>query len=152
MASLPFGKDMPLTIGEVQNEVNRLFGRLWHSGISMGPLDGQDWAPPVDLLDEEDRYVLKAEVPGLDIKDIEVSIGAEGLTLKGFKASERREGDEKKYLLAERRFGSFLRTLPLPAGIETANVRATCKKGVLEVVLPKKEESKPKAVRIDVTD
>jgi HSP20 family protein len=152
MALLPFRKDMPVTLGDVQNEVNRLFERLWHGGITTGPLDGQDWAPPLDVLDDQDRYVIRAEVPGLDVKDIEVSVSGDTLTLQGHKPAERREGDERKYILMERRYGGFNRSIPLPVGVDASGVTATCRKGVLEIVLPKKEENKPKPIRVEVTD
>ncbi len=152
MPSFPFRKDIPLTLGDVQNEINRLFERFWHGGITCGPLDGQDWAPPMDVLDDQERYVIRAEIPGLDVKDIEVAVSDNTLTIKGHKPLERREGDERKYILLERRFGSFQRSVPLPAGVDAKDVVATCKKGVLEIVLPKKEESRPKAIRIEVTD
>jgi HSP20 family protein len=152
MALLPLRKDIPLTLGEVQGEINRLFERFWHAGLATGPLDGQDWAPLVDVLDDADRYVVRAEVPGLDVKDIDVAVSDNTLTLRGHKPVERREGDERKYILMERQFGSFQRSITLPAGVEAAGVTATCRRGVIEIVLPKQEESKAKAIRIEVTD
>jgi len=152
MTPFPFRKDLPLTIGEVQDEINRLFERLYHGGISTGPLDGQDWAPPLDVLDEPDRYLVRAEVPGLDVKDIEVSVSGDTLTIKGHKPTERREGQERNYILMERRFGNFMRSIRLPAGLEPSGIVATSKRGVLEIVLPKKEESKPKTIRVEVSD
>ncbi len=152
MTLLPFGKEMPLSLTDFQNEMNRLFERYWHGGISTGPLDGQDWAPALDVLEEEDRYVIRAEVPGLEARDIEVSVSDNTLTLKGHKPSERREGDERNCLRLERRFGSFHRSVPLPVAVDGASVTATCKKGILEVVLAKKEEHRPKTIRVEVGD
>ncbi len=152
MALLPFGKDMPMSLTEFQNEMNRLFERLWHSGITTRPLDGQDWAPSMDVLEEEDRYVIRAEVPGMEAKDIEVSVADDTVTVKGHKASERREGDERHYLRTERQFGAFLRAVSLPVGVDPSAVTATCKKGVLEIAVAKKEESRSKAIRVDVND
>lgn len=152
MALLPFSKDIPLSPSDFQQEMNRLFERFWHSGISTGPLDGQDWAPMMDVLEEEDRFVVRVEVPGLESKDIEVSVSGDKLTLKGHKPSERREGDERNYLRAERRFGSFQRTIQLPVDVDVSGVTATCRKGVLEIVLAKKEENRPKAIHVQIED
>ncbi len=152
MARLPFGKDIPLSLTEFQSEMNNLFERLWHSGVTAGPLDGQDWAPPVDVLEEETQYVIRAEVPGLEAKDIELSVTGETVTLKGHKGDERREGDERSCLRLERRFGSFSRTIQLPVAVDPSSVTAACKRGVLEVVLAKKEEHRPKSIRVDVSD
>lgn len=152
MAFLPFSKDFPLSPSEFQNEIDRLFQRFWHGGISTGPLDGQDWAPPVDVLEEEDRFVVRAEVPGLESRDIEVSVSGDRLTLKGHKPTERREDDERNYLRSERRFGGFQRIIELPMSVDPEDVTAGCRKGVLEVVLVKKDENRPKAIRVDVSD
>ena len=152
MSFLHFNKDFPISPTEFQHEMNRLFDRFWHGGINTAPLDGQDWAPPMDVLEEDARFVIRVEVPGLDSKDIELSVTDNALTLKGHKACERREGDERNYLQSERRFGSFLRTVRLPVEVDASAVSATCKKGVLEVALNKKEEDRPKAIRVEVQD
>ncbi len=152
MPMLPFGKDVPLTPSEFQHEMNRLFERLWHTGLSTGPLDGQEWSPTIDVLEEQDRFVVTAEVPGLESKDIEVAVSGESLTLRGHKPNLRREGEERNYLLAERTFGTFFRTIQLPVALDPERVTATCRKGVLEIALGKKEEYRPKSIRVDVTD
>lgn len=152
MSLLPFGKDVPVSVSDLQGEMNRLFDRFWHGGLATGPLDGQDWAPPLDVIEREDRYVIRAEVPGLEAKDIEVSVTGSTLTLRGHKASERREDDDGSVVRAERRFGSFLRTIELPAAVETEGVTASCKKGILEIVLTKKEDARAKAIRVEVQD
>jgi HSP20 family protein len=152
MALVSFRKDVPMSVGELQSEMNRLFDRFWHGGISMGPLDGMDWAPPVDVLEEEDRYVVTAEVPGLSTADIDVSVSGETLTIKGHKPNPRREGDERAYLRTERQFGSFMRTMQLPAAVDPQRVTAACKKGVLEISLAKKEELRPKNIHVEVMD
>ncbi|MBN1341466.1 MAG: Hsp20/alpha crystallin family protein [Phycisphaerae bacterium] len=152
MTLKPFGKDMPLSFGQFQSELNQLFERFWHGGIKTGPLDGQDWAPPIDVLEEEDRYVVTVEVPGLESSDIDVAVSGDTLSIKGHRASLRREGDEHGYLRTERQFGSFLRTVQLPVAVEADRISATCRKGVLEITLPKKEEHRPKAIRVEVSD
>jgi HSP20 family protein len=152
MPPLPFSKDIPLSLGELQREMNRLFDHFWHGGITTGPLDGNDWAPPVDIVEDEDRFMIKAEVPGLDASDIEVSVSDNAITLKGHKATDHREGDERNTLQAERRFGSFFRTITLPVTVDPSSVTANCRKGVLEISLGKKEEHRPKTITVEVSD
>ena len=155
MGLLPFRKDVPLSLGEVQAEVNRMFDRFWHVGVLAGPMDGQDWAPPVDVREEPDRFVVRAEVPGLSTDEVDVSIAGESLIITGQKPSDRGEEEPEpgeRYLRTERRFGRFCRTLPLPATVDFEKATAQCRKGVLEVILPKKEDARPKTISVVVED
>ncbi len=152
MTLLPFGKDVPLSPGEFQNEINRLIERLVHSGISTRPLDGQDWAPLMDVLEEEDRFLVTAEVPGLDSADIDVSFSGDALTIRGHKPNERREGDENHYLRKERPFGSFMRTIQLSQSVDPERIAASCRKGVLEISLGKKEKDRPRSIRVEIAE
>ncbi len=152
MPRIPFTKEGHIPLSDLQEEMNKLFERLWHGGVTTGPLDGQDWAPPVDVLEEPARYVVKAEVPGLDAGDVDVSISGDALTIKGHKPSERSEGQEANYLRAERRFGNFARSVALPASVDPAKVTAACRQGVLEIILPKKEEARPKSIRVELQE
>jgi HSP20 family protein len=90
---------------------------------------------------------VKAEVPGIDAKDINISVTGEVLTIKGEKKSEREEKEEN-YHLVERSYGSFSRSLVLPAAVDLDKIEAKYDKGVLTVTCPKKEEVKPKAIEI----
>lgn len=141
-----------LSVRELQEEVNKLFDRFWHAGITAGPFDGQEWAPAIDLLDEADRFVLRAEVPGLESNDVEVSLSGQVVTLKGNKAADRPEAEARNLLRAERRFGRFSRSVPLPAGVDASQVTATCRKGVLEVILPKQAEARAKTIHVEIHD
>ncbi len=152
MALRPFGKEVPLSVGEVQDEINRLFDRFWHQGVITGPLDGQDWAPAMDLLEEPDRFVVTAELAGLSTADVDVSVSGTTLRIKGHKSSDRREGDDRSYLRSERRFGSFDRTISLPANVDGERVKASSRQGVLEIVLPKEEASRPRSIKVSVED
>jgi HSP20 family protein len=105
------------------------------------------WTPAVDMVDHDDEIVLRADLPGLDEKDIEVRVHDHVLTIQG----ERKEETEEKkedYYYSERSYGAFARTLSLPAGVEADKVKATFKKGVLEVHLPKAKEAKAKKIEI----
>jgi HSP20 family protein len=152
MAKLPFRKDVPLSLTEIQDEINRMFDRFWHAGLATGPLDGQDWAPPLDVLEEPDRFVVTAEVPGLDTGDVEVAVSENVLTIRGHKSPERSEGEGLTYLRKERAGGSFSRSIQMPAEVTPDDVTASCKKGVLEIVLPKQQGARPKSVEIRVED
>ncbi len=152
MALFPFRRDIPLSMADVQDEVNRLVDRVWHLGLRGGPLDGQEWAPVIDVLEEPDRFLVRAELPGLATEDVDVSISGGTLTIRGQKLSDRPEGDDRHYLRSERRFGTYSRTVPLPATVDAENATAHCRKGVLEVVLPKKEDARPKSIEITVEE
>lgn len=152
MALFPFRKEIPLSMADVQDEVNRLVDRVWHLGLRAGPLDGQEWAPAIDVIEEPDRFLVRAELPGLGTEEVDVSISGGTLTIQGRKRSDLPEGDDRHYLRSERRFGAYSRTVPLPATVDAENATAHCRKGVLEVVLPKKEDARPKSIEISVEE
>jgi HSP20 family protein len=141
-----------VSLVDLQDEVNRMFDRMWHTGISTAPLDGQQWAPVLDLVDEPSRFVLTAEVPGLNVEDIEVCYEDGQLVLKGAKPAGYGEGERPDFLRRERRFGNFRRCIPIPEAINVEALRAKCQHGVLEVVMPKKEPASRKTVRIEVSE
>lgn len=134
-------------------EVSRLrreMDHLWEDYFGAGrralqPLS--EWAPAVDVSETGDRIVIKAEVPGIEVKDIDISLSGDVLTIKGEKKSEREETKED-YHLVERSSGSFFRSLKLPAAVEVDKIEARYEKGVLTVTCPKKEEVKPKTIEI----
>jgi HSP20 family protein len=105
------------------------------------------WAPAVDMVDRKEEIVLRADLPGLEEKNIDVTVQDGSLTIRG---ERKQETEEKKedYYYSERRYGLFARTLPLPAGVEADKVKATFKNGVLEVHLPKSKEAKGKKIEV----
>jgi HSP20 family protein len=105
------------------------------------------WAPAVDMVDHKDELVLRADLPGLDEKDIDVTVQDGTLTIRGERKEEKEEKKED-YYYAERRYGAFARSLTLPAGVEPDKVKAVFKKGVLEVHLPKAKEAKGKKIEV----
>jgi HSP20 family protein len=139
-------------LGELQEQMNALFNRFWHTGLSTRPLDGQDWAPAVDVREEPDCYVVTAEVPGLRVEDIEVTYSGNTLTLSGQKTDALGEEPGEGWLFRERRFGQFSRSVSLPEGAKEDAISATCSMGVLTVKLPKLEESKPKVIHVNVEE
>jgi len=106
-------------------------------------------APAVDLFEEKDEIVVKAELPGMDKENIEVNLIDHHLTIKGEKKKEE-EVKEENYYRAERSYGSFLRTLELPKDVHADKVKASFKNGILEVRLPKTEEAKAKEIKVKV--
>ena len=106
-------------------------------------------APAVDLFEEKDDLVVKAELPGIDKDNIEVNLADQTLTIKGEKKKQE-EVKEENYFRSERSYGSFLRSLVLPKEVRGDKVKATFKDGILEVRLPKSDEAKAKEVKVKV--
>jgi HSP20 family protein len=137
----------------LQDRMNRLFDESFRGVARTGEEDwalGGSWAPAVDIFEHEGNIVLKAELPGVDAKDVDVRVENNVLTLKG----ERRFDSEVKrqsYHRVERSYGAFSRSFTLPTVVDTGNIRAEFKEGVLRVTLPKREEAKPKQIAISVT-
>jgi HSP20 family protein len=134
-------------VSRLRNEMDRLWDDYFGPGRrALRPLE-EAWLPLVDVSETGDKIAVKAEIPGMEAKDIEISMVGDTLTLKGEKKAEREEKEEN-YHMVERSYGSFSRTMKLPATVDPDGVEATYKNGVLTVVLPKKEEVKPKAIEI----
>jgi HSP20 family protein len=107
------------------------------------------WHPSVDISENENAYVLKAELPGVKREDINIDINNKTLTLKGEKKFEEKT-EKENHVRVERSYGSFSRTFALSDKVDTENVKASYKDGVLEITLPKKEEAKPREVKVEV--
>lgn len=110
---------------------------------------GWGGAPAVDIVEKDNAYEIKAEMPGMDEKDIEIKLAAGTLTIKGEKQEEKEE-KKKDYYLRERHFGAFERSFAVPEGVDADKIDASFKKGVLTVTLPKKPEAQKAAKRIEV--
>jgi HSP20 family protein len=133
-------------VARLRTEMDRLWDEYFGPGRrALRPLE-ETWLPAVDISETGDKITVKAEIPGMEAKDIEISMTGDTLTIKGEKKAEREE--EENYHMIERSYGSFSRSMKLPAVVDADKVEATYKNGVLTVVLPKKEEVKPKAIEI----
>jgi HSP20 family protein len=133
----------------MQDQMNRLLNLSWNHDLPSEDINEGLWQPAVDIYETADSIVIKAELPDVDQKDIEVRIEDSTLILKG----ERKHEDEVKkenYHRIERYFGTFQRSFSLPTSINQEKVEANCEKGVLTITLPKKEETKPKQISIKV--
>jgi len=107
------------------------------------------WSPSVDIYETDENIVLKAELPGVDKKEVSVEVKDNTLILKGERKREK-EVKEENYHRVERSFGTFMRSFSLPVTVKQDQVKAKFKDGVLEVTLPKAEEAKPKQVKVEV--
>lgn len=131
----------------LQDEINALFD-LDRIPVNTGLFD-RSVSPAIDVIEGEQDYSVVCELPGMEQKDIDVSIAANVLTIKGEKTNER---EEKKgsYYKKESWSGTFQRTLPLPASVDSEKINAKLKEGILTIALPKKEEAKPKQISVNI--
>jgi len=135
------------TLDVFRRDMDRFFDDFFSIGPSS--LSDSSWVPTIDI-DEDDKALhVKAEIPGIDEKDLEVKIQDDMLIISGEKKEEKKE-EKKNYVMSERRFGSFYRSIPLPYRIEGDRVSAKFKNGVLSIDIPKSGEKSEKRVKIDV--
>jgi HSP20 family protein len=132
-----------------QREFDRLFREFFSPVFGEGELSTRTWAPPVDIYETGDSIVLKAELPGVDPKDVDVRVEENRLYLKGERKFEK-EVKEENYHRVERSYGSFARSFALPNSIAADRVTADYKDGLLTLTLPKREEAKPKTIKVEV--
>jgi HSP20 family protein len=126
----------------LNERMGRFAGRNWEA-----PLSTTAWNPSVDIFENDNDVVIKAELPGMDAKDIEVKLENNVLVLKGERRFEK-ETKEENYHRVEREYGTFSRAFSLPVAVNGEKVTAEYKDGVLKVVLPKKEEINPKPIKV----
>jgi HSP20 family protein len=133
----------------LQEQVNRLFdtsfaGRGDNSALTT-------WAPAVDIYETENELVVKSDLPDVDEKDLDVRIENNTLTIRGERKFEKKVAEEN-YLRVERTYGSFSRSFSLPSTVNSEAIKAEYKNGVLTVELPKRAESKPKQIKVNVNN
>jgi HSP20 family protein len=138
-------------LGTIQNEMNRLFNTFFDAPTPGNGSAYRRWIPAMDLVETENDFVLRADLPGLSEKDVNIELEDNVLTISGERKAEHEERKEGYYRV-ERAFGSFQRTLTLPEGTDPQAVKAAFDRGVLEVRVPKPEERKPRKVSISVGD
>jgi HSP20 family protein len=131
----------------LQNRLNSLFGNL--NTETESALTTSSFIPAVDVYEDEKKVVLKLEVPGIDEKDLDVSVENHTLTVKGERKFEKEEKEENFHRI-ERRYGSFYRAFTLPTTVDTENVNAKYEAGVLKLELNKKPEAQPKQIKVKV--
>jgi HSP20 family protein len=126
-------------------EVSRIFNTLLSSDSSGAALRG--WSPAMDLMEEADHYVLKADMPGMAEDDVSIEVNDNVLTISGERRAEQ-EARQGGWHRVERSFGRFSRSVSLPQGVDLDQIAASFDRGVLEVRIPKPEETKPRRVSI----
>ncbi len=134
-------------LARLHDEMDNLVGSFF--GDWDWPAWGRSRWPAIDIAEEENQYVVKAEVPGCKPEDVEISLSGNVLTISGEKKEEQ-EKNEKGYYHMERSYGSFRRDLALAAEVDTAKIQAECKDGVLTITLPKSEKAKPTKIKVKV--
>jgi HSP20 family protein len=134
-----------------QDRVNRLFNDVVSQPHYLDTERGvvRDWIPAVDIFENVDEILIKTELPGMDMKDIEVKVEDHTLTLKGERHLEE-EAKRENYHRVERVYGTFHRSFSLPSFVDAEKIRASYDLGILIVALPKKEETRPRNIKIDV--
>lgn len=129
------------------------FPKLFDTFSRMLEPTGRPWVPPVDILENDNELVLRADVPGVDLTDVDIHIENGTLTLKGERKFEPvEEGQNRGYHRIERSYGSFARYFTLPDTVDADKVKADYKNGVLSIRLPKKEVAKPKTIKVEVSN
>jgi HSP20 family protein len=147
---------------DLRREINRLFddfgGDIWRAPFRRSLFDIEpfwrrepSWSgfPAVDIVDKEKLYEITAELPGMDDKNIEITLSNGVLTIKGEKTEEKEE-KKKDYYMSERHFGSFQRSFQLPAGVDAEKIEASFKKGVLTLTLPKTAEAQKQEKKMSI--
>jgi HSP20 family protein len=132
--------------------MNRLFGETYRGAARTGDDDwalGGSWAPAVDIFEKDGNIVLTAELPGIDPKAVDIRVENNVLTLQGERKFDK-ELQKDSFHRVERAYGSFTRSFTLPNAVDTEKIKAEFKDGVLTLTIPKREEAKPKQIKVNV--
>lgn len=125
----------------------RFFDRFFEDFGLPEPADDRQWFPTIDVSETDDHVIVRAEVPGMDKKDINITMSEGLLTIQGEKKQEKEE-EKENYRFVERRYGSFSRTLRVPVGVDADKIEAGYKDGVLKIAIPKSESEKSRKIEI----
>ncbi len=131
----------------LQEQINRVFGDL--VGRTGGESNLTPWAPAVDIFETEDELVVKADLPDVNPQDLDIRVESNVLTIRGERKFEN-EVNEDNYLRIERSYGSFSRSFSLANSVNADAIKADYRNGVLTLSIPKREEAKPKQIKVNV--
>jgi HSP20 family protein len=146
MALVPLKKtEEQGTLMTLKDEMNRVFDNFWRGDFLPEGFPLTRAFPSIEVSETEDKVIVRAEVPGMEAKDIELSLVGDRLEIKGEKKEEK-EQNEKGYYAREVRYGTFQRSIQLPATVNVDKVQAECRKGVLKITLAKKEDQKSRKI------
>lgn len=133
----------------MQREIGHVFDSLFPDYSTESAFTAQ-WAPRVDVMEQKDAYLIKAELPGVNKGDVKITVHDNVLTVRGEKKQEKEEKDTNMHRI-ERSFGLFERSFSLPATVKSDKIDASFKDGILAITLPKVEEAKPKEIEVKVS-
>jgi HSP20 family protein len=117
--------------------------------IGMLPSPGWTWWPPVDIRETEGEVIVSAELPGIDPKDLDITVNEDSLILRG-ETTAAQERTDRGYRLRERRYGSFHRSIPFPSQVKPEEAKADYRDGVLEITIPKEDVNKRRGIKLNV--
>lgn len=129
--------------------LQRSLDRLMENALGNSDWSTTEWGVALDVIEEEDDFIVKASVPGVDPEDLEITFNNGILTIRG-EVKDERETHKGEYQLRERRYGSFSRSINLPTSIKSDDISATYENGVLKLTLPKTEEVKPRRIPVRI--
>ncbi|MBN1374723.1 MAG: Hsp20/alpha crystallin family protein [Dehalococcoidia bacterium] len=132
---------------EMDRYLGDMLGDTFWPSLRMRTPEIKAWMPALDVFERDDKFVVKAEIPGMDEENINVSVEGNSLVIKGQKDTEKEVKDED-YYHCERSYGSFYRSVPLPSTVDKDKIQADYDNGILEVTFPKSAEVKPKKVKV----
>ena len=133
----------------MRGEMDRLWDSFFETGAARRKAGKETWSPSLDVSETKSDLIVKTELPGIDPKDIDISLSEGILTIKGEKKQEKEE-KESDYHVVERSYGSFTRMVRLPKDVKSDKISASYKNGILKITLPKTEETKKKEIKIKV--
>jgi HSP20 family protein len=136
-------------LNTIQGEINRLFNSFFDTPVGASEGAGRRWLPAMDLVEADDHYLLRADLPGVSEDDVKIEVENDVLTVSGERKAEHEQQGEGYHRL-ERAYGLFSRSMTLPDGVDPEAVEAKFERGVLEVRIPKPEQRKPRRVSISV--
>ena len=150
MALIPWRSRDRGGLVDLQDRVNLMFDEFFR-GFPLMPKGEEylEWMPALDVSETDEAIEVTAELPGVKPEDVDVNLSEELLTIRGEKRAEKEE-TKRDYHRIERSYGSFTRTVKLPASVNAEKVEATFKDGVLTIVLPKREEARTRKVKVEV--
>jgi len=141
---------MPWRAPATPSSLRREMDELWNRFLGETPVKRfgfEEWVPSVDISETDDKIVARAELPGMDADDIDISVSGDLLTIQGEKKEEN-ERKEESFYSSERYYGTFQRSFRLPAAVDSEKVEATFKNGVLTINLPKAQEAKRRKITV----
>lgn len=144
----PWGRDFPGPLQALQTELGKLIDEYWAPGRFGAPhtdIDGGGWAPPVDVIETAEGYVVTVEVPGVSPETIDLSVTGRALAIRGAKPADEAR---PQTLVSERRYGPFHREVVLPGDFDFESAQAEARLGVLFIRLPKREASRPRTIPV----